>query len=69
MIEPHIPGVNHTLYELGRIVLTFALIGLAIWIVITLMVRAGNRKSDHGGSGVNRQQRRAERAKAKRRRR
>ena len=63
------PGSNHTLYELGRIVLTFALIGLAIWLVITLMVRAGNRGSNRGVSGVNRQQRRAERAKAKRRRR
>ena len=69
VIDPHISGANHTLYEIGRIALTFALIGLAIWMVIKLMVRAGNRGSDRGVSGVNRQQRRAERAKAKRKRR
>ena len=57
MIEPHISGPSHTLYELGRIVLTFGLIGLGIWIVIRLMVGAGKRGSDHRASGVNRQQR------------
>ena len=69
MFDSHISGSNHTLYELGKIVLTFAIIGLAILIVIKLMVRSGNRASDRGVGGVNRQQRRAERAKAKRRRR
>ncbi len=69
VIESHLAEPSHTFYELVRIVLTFGLIGLGIWIVIKLMLRSGKRASDHRVGGVNRQQRRADRARAKRRRR
>ncbi len=68
MIEPH-TGSSDTLYELGRIALVFGLIGAGIWIVIKVILRSGKRGSSHKQFGINRQQRRAERARMKRKRR
>lgn len=61
-MEPH---TSSTLYELGRIFLVFALIGLGVWIAITLILRSGKRGLNEKHVGINRQQRRAERAKMK----
>jgi flagellar biogenesis protein FliO len=69
MIEPHTPGSSDTLYEIGRIALAFGLIGIGIWIVIKLMLRSGKRGLSNKHLGINRQQRRAERAKMERKRR
>ncbi len=69
MIEPHTPGSSDTLYELGRIVLVFGFIGLGVWIVSKLMLRSGKRRLSNKHLGTNRQQRRAELARIKRKRR
>lgn len=63
MIESHVSESNGTFYELARIVLTFALIGIGIWAVIKLMVRSGKKNRGKRIAGINRQQRRATRAK------
>ncbi|HKO42381.1 MAG TPA: hypothetical protein VJU84_03770 [Pyrinomonadaceae bacterium] len=69
MIEPHTSGTSHTLYELGRIALVFALIGIGTWLVLKLMLRSGKRGLSKKHLQSNRQQRRAEQAAMKRRRR
>ena len=66
MIESHVYESSHTLYELGKIVLSFGLICLGLWIMVTLMVRSGNRQRGRRGGGINRQTRRAARGKRKR---
>ena len=69
VIDPHTSGSSDTFYELGRIALTFGLIGTGVWIVIKLMLRSGQRALGKKHHGSNRRQRRADRAKMKRKRR
>ena len=69
MIELHKLGLSDTLYELGRIASVFGLIAIGIWIVIKVILRSGKRRSGNKPFGINREQRRAELAKRKRKRR
>lgn len=66
MIESHISESSHSVYEIARIVLTFGLIGIGLWIMVALMVRSGKQQLGRRMHGVNRQARRAARAKRKR---
>lgn len=69
VIESHLFETSDTFNELARIVLTFGLIGMGLWVVIKLMVRSGKKDRDKRRAGVNRQQRRATRAKMRRKQR
>ena len=69
MIDAQTTGSSATLYELGRIALVFGLIGLGVWIVTKLILHSGKRGLNDKHLGINRQQRRAERANMKRKRR
>lgn len=66
MIDAHDHGSGDTLYELGRIVLFFGLLGIGLWIFLKLMLRSYRRGSRNGHIGVNRHRRRTERVKRKR---
>lgn len=66
MIASHLFETSDTFNELARIVLTFGLIGIGIWVVIKLMVLSSKKGRGKSLGGINRQQRRAARAKLKR---
>ena len=69
MIDLHLFETSNTFNELARIVLTFGLIGMGLWVIIKLLVRSGKKDRDKRLAGVNRQHRRATRAKMRRKQR
>ena len=69
VIQSHLSETGGTLYELVRIVLTFGLIGLGVWIVIKLMLRSGRKGRGKRVAGMNRQQRRSAQANRRNRKR
>ena len=69
MIESDLAETGDTFYELARLVLTFGLIVIGVWIVIKLIVHSGKKDRGKRVAGINRQQRRAARAKTRRKQR
>ena len=63
MIESNLTETGDMFYELARLVLTFGLIAIGVWVVIKLMVRSLKRARGKRVAGINRQHRRAARAK------